>query len=337
MTASNLIPDRETYSLERISLGKVSGFTHDNVIGRNADIDKASAPEDIVDGGGIYVPPTQDRIHQIKSSSASDIGLLICTGTITDGISSTILIDSTATFITDGVAVNDVVLDDTDQDHSAVISIDSETQLTIENWHHDTSDKTGDTFRIARATSTGSAVAHVKDAQKRNGTRLTEFVILNGTTNVPTVNSMFRLSSLHTHGVGSNGSNVGVITATADTDATITAQINAGNGQTQMAFRHVPLGFTAYITGWHATLHRDGVASDAMADMSINSRLWGSVTEGKLLRDSMGISVGGGFSQNSFDTWLPIAQEEDFWITCESVSDDNSIISAGYNIIYVRN
>ena len=43
-----------------------------NVAGFNTDVD--TAVEDIWDGGGLWVAPTEARTHQIKSASTSDDG-----------------------------------------------------------------------------------------------------------------------------------------------------------------------------------------------------------------------------------------------------------------------
>jgi hypothetical protein len=71
---------------------------------------------------------------------------------------------------------------------------------------------------------------------------LTETLILNGTTNVTTVNAFFRINSVSMV----NSSNVGTITL--KNGGTTYAQINAGIGQTQMSIYSVPAGYTFYLT-----------------------------------------------------------------------------------------
>lgn len=308
-----------------------SGVSVLNKYGKNPDIDTGTVPEDVIDTGGLVVFPTADRIHQIKSTSIQDIGTLISTGTITSN-GGTSLLDSTATFISDGVSVGDTVLDDTDQDHSIVTVVVSETELTVEPWHHSSEDKTGDTYRIVNPSGTGSAVLHIKSAYKKSdGTAYTEFVILNGTTNVPTVNALYRINRMHGHGVGSNGSNVGTITATADTDATITAQINPNNGQTQMAVAYIPLGKIGLITNYYGSMFRSGAAKDALAELEMRSNLWGADSEN--LEHTIGVSVIGGVSYKIFNPYKVIGGETDVWLRINNVSDDNSIVLAGFDII----
>ena len=71
---------------------------------------------------------------------------------------------------------------------------------------------------------------------------LSELIVLNGTTNVTTVNSYFRINNLFL----TNGTNVGTITAKIS--GTTYAQINPGVGQTQMSIYTVPNGWSFYLS-----------------------------------------------------------------------------------------
>jgi len=312
--------------------GSISGVSSINKFGRNPDIDTTTDPEDIWDGGGIYEPPTTDRIHQIKSSEAQDQGTLKSNGTATGGSLST-LVDTGATFSTDGVAVGDVVLDDDNQDHSIVTAVTSETELAIRTMHHGNGFENGVAYRVINPSGTGACVVHIKQGYEEDGTEHTEFIILNGTTNVATVNSYYRITRMHIHGAGSNTTNVGNITATADTDTTVTAQISADQGQTLMAFYHVPIGKTGYITNIYATMNRSGAVSGAMADISLRSRLWGNGNDGDIIEGYFNVAVEGGTFQKNYIPYKRISQGTDVWIRCEGVTDNNTDISAGFDII----
>lgn len=80
---------------------------------------------------------------------------------------------------------------------------------------------------------------------------VSETVELNGLTNVPTVNAyvIINFMSVPRNGFGSIGLNLGEIKATADTDGTVTAQINATAADTKAAIYGIPSTKSAFITG----------------------------------------------------------------------------------------
>lgn len=83
-----------------------------------------------------------------------------------------------------------------------------------------------------------------------NRNRISEYLVLNGTTVVPTVNSYFRINNISVS-TGSSTNPAGVVTLknTNGTPNTITyAQINTGVGRSQMSVYSVPNGFIFYLT-----------------------------------------------------------------------------------------
>lgn len=165
--------------------GNIDGYRTVNKFGRANNVD--GSPTDIwdmantVDDQAIWIAPTQARVHDIVSSSASDDGDPVGVGARTLQV------------------------------------------FGLTDW---------DTAEVS------------------------EDITLNGTTDVATANSYVIIYRMRVLTKGATSVNVGKITATAQTDNTITAEIYAGQGQTQMAIYGVPSVQAAYMNSFWASINR---------------------------------------------------------------------------------
>ncbi len=161
-----------------------------------------------------------------------------------------------------------------------------------------------------------------------------ETVTMNGVSNVATANTYIRIFRMYVATAGSGRTNAGAITATAQTDATVTAQMNAGFGQTEMAIYTVPNGKTAYLTDFYVSLNRSGAAG--RADYVIAIRPSADTLTVERVIHSGSLSVTGSSSyEHFFFTPKQIPAKTDIIFRVLGVTDNNTSFSAGYDLILV--
>jgi hypothetical protein len=139
---------------------------------------------------------------------------------------------------------------------------------------------------------------------------------------------------MHVDGAASRtATNEGVITATAQTDATVTAQINVGNGQTLMAVYTVPAGKTAYMTRLYASITKSG-GSAAAADVALWETPFASTDgSGSRVVHFDGITTNGsGFITQDFKPYKQFLEQTDIWIRVQEVSATVGV-TGGFDII----
>lgn len=116
-------------------------------------------------------------------------------------------------------------------------------------------------------TSAGARTVRITGLISWAAAESSETVTLDGTTAVNTVSSYVIIHRMKVLTAGTTSINVGTITATAATDATITAVIIPGEGQTSMAIYGVPSTQKFYMTSFTASIN-DSTAT-VRVDMSL--------------------------------------------------------------------
>lgn len=314
--------------------GRYPEIRYDTKFGRNADIDTGSAPEDIWHGGGLYTghSATANENLDTRSSSSNDTGALISSGTITS-ITGTVVIDSSATFITDGVVAGDTFMSDTSGSHGYVQSIDSETQITIYAWQDGTVSN-GDSYRIGRATGTGAGIvkwSRVLDVNYEIQPNV--YVILDGLNSVISTGNFFRLSRGRVLAAGSSQYNIGTIIARQEvTTANVFAVMPETASRTAICCDTVPAGKTRIIINLYSAMARVN-GSAGSANTRFQKRVQGGAWE--TLRNCE-ITDGVVYDPEGVKG-IVLAEKTDCKWRCESVSDNNTIVTGEFKYVDIDN
>lgn len=311
-----------------------SGYTINTKFGRNPDIDTGTTPEDIYNGGSTYTGfnATANENISVTSSDNDDRGSLVSSGTATGG-SDTTLIDTGATFVTDGVAVGDVVLNDTQGIHGVITSVDSETQVTVfqmvDGISADISNASGDSYRIATSIDTGAAVLRLSSILDEDYVEQAPvYVILNGTTTVTTtgVNAM-RCATGRVVISGSSGRNEGELTVTQAVTTANVFCIIPTFGSTTVGCFTVPAGKDCIIKRVLCSIVRIN-GSPGSATINLNVRRFGqSFTAERVYELQTGAPV-----VDEIVGGIALPPGTDIKGTVEDVSDNNTV--AQINIEY---
>jgi hypothetical protein len=253
--------ERNDFALD-VALGKVSGWDYLHKFGRNPAIDTADGFQAIWQGGGDYTgfECTVASTLNISSNVTADKGGLLSSGTATNGSKITIE-DTSATFVSDGVSVGDMVIIDTQSVHGIVRSL-TETEITVYRW-----DKfagrtvakvvAGDIYRVATATGTGAGVIHLQHCLDNNlENQSDEYVILDGTTVVTTTGEYRRQARGAVIITGSGGANAATITSVQSVTSTnIMMQLPTGYNKSMICAYTVPFNVkSAHLSSFFASI-----------------------------------------------------------------------------------
>lgn len=248
--------------------------------GKNPDIDIVSGFEDIWNGGGHYTGQDCIVAEQLETSSdaAGDAGTVLSSGIATGGGDYTIE-DTGADFVADGVAIGDIVLNDTQVEEGIVIEVTA-ILLTVATMHNMVTNTLGDNYRIVTKASTGLPVIKLSMMLDENWEEQEEFIVLNGVSWVNTVGTYIR----HARGRGKGGPQLGTITTRqATTTANITMAMPTGYNSTMICAGTIPKDCKGFILGVHAAwlARKAGNATIRVLIKHINSE-WHVGDEGLL-------------------------------------------------------
>jgi len=248
--------------LTEVVLGNVIGASFRRKFGRNNDVD--TGDEDIWHGGGDYTGfnATANENIEVLSADVNDQGSTISSGTATGGSSITI-VDSGANFVGDGVAVGDVVVNDTEACHGVVTTV-AATTLTVDHWtdakspYNSYTAESGDTYRVVNANDTGAALVKLFNLLDEDYVPQTDrYVVLNGTTGVTVTGSYMRCDTARVIHAGSSKHNEGIITVRqASTTANVFAQIPATKNATQIAATTIPANTVGLLVEYSSQMGR---------------------------------------------------------------------------------
>jgi hypothetical protein len=157
---------------------------------------------------------------------------------------------------------------------------------------------------------------------------ISENVTMDGTSNVLTANSYLRINRMYINGtVGSNGTNVGTITATASSSATVQADIGIGLGQTEKSQYTVPAGFTAYIIAWGVDVGK-GDDIDSTLQTRDNSTNSGWRVRRRLLVYQTDVEE---------ETFITAGEKSDVRVRAKAGTNNNIAVNTHYEMFVLKN
>lgn len=308
--------------------GFVAGDDYILKFGTNLDIDTGGF-EDVWEGGGEYTGfnAIEAQTLQVFSSDVADTGTELSSGTATSG-SRTTLVDTGADFYGDGVAVGDLLINDSFADHGVITAVTA-TMLTVRRMRFHSLNVVGNSYRVATAASTGLAAVRLNQLLDGNyAVAVPEYVILNGTTPVDTAGDYLRHSRTKGLIAGSANGNVGVITSRQKvTTANVFTAMIAGYNQTMIACWTVPAGYTGFMETWFAALTKKNAA---YASCRLRCRPVGEVFHD---REQFAVaSTGTSFQHREFAIPKgPFMEMTDIKVSADSSANDVGI-AAGFDM-----
>ena len=326
-----------TSFLLEVSQGNIEGYSLLTKFGTNSDVDIGGVPESVWDGGGLYTwAPDTGVALEIDGTSDNDTGTVLSSGTATGG-SLVTLIDTGATFSSDGVAVGDLVINDSN-DQFAIITIVAETTLThaiINNGSQEnfqsTTNASGNTYRIVTADSPGLGAGVIYGTDS-DGLDITAVFVTNGTTDVDLPylwTSTHRMTGIIGGDIFGND---GDIKAQLDGGGLLVAQMTAGNNKTLMAQYRTPADKLCYFLKGYVGITKSGNPS-AINTAKFTWRVLPFMSVLSVNGIIELISSGGSYWQYKYEATPAIPPRTFIDIRCDDVSHDDTGVVAGFDLL----
>ncbi len=159
-----------------------------------------------------------------------------------------------------------------------------------------------------------------------------EDITLNGVGAVNTEGSYVIIHRMKVLTKGATGTNVGIIKATAASGGSITAQINAGEGQTQMAIYGISSLEKAYMTSYYASAIKSATGVGVMVSLLVNPEPDAELTN-FLVKHTNGLGADAtNYMQQEFAPYFGITGPAIIKIQANSSANDTDV-SAGFDLI----
>lgn len=162
-----------------------------------------------------------------------------------------------------------------------------------------------------------------------------ETVTLNGLGSVETANEYLRLHRMYVSTVGVSGTNMGSIVANGSKNTQTIAQIDAENGQTEMAIYTIPSGTTGYMTNFYTSFDKGGAgATAALVDIEMQIRPSGGAY--RVAHHAGMISTGMTHIQHNYNPYKSFGEKTDIMLNATPTVNDADI-HGGFDLILVGN
>lgn len=157
---------------------------------------------------------------------------------------------------------------------------------------------------------------------------ISESVILDGTTNVLTINEYLRINRAYISKAGSNEANIGTVTGS---NGNTLVSIGAGLNQSQLLVYSVANGNTAYISQVELSATKQG---NSAVEVGMYVRPYNGVFQ---LKNTFGLhSQGSTTLGRNYKLPLKVDQKSDIRFRVEEVSSDNTQVSGSFDLVLVE-